>query len=179
MPSRYQRTDYSAVHRDSDASGEMFIPPEAARNEKKCREMNDIFLPSPAGCDPSWAGMLQCRHFHGSLHPVSSLELPAPQLLIAFCLAFAGSADAGRRSGLQDLRPRGAVSPIRPAAPQGHSSRHVTDDSLVGPAWTPDGGHARAWDAGRIRRAGAGLGRQRRALPAGQSGVNRKWKGQH
>ncbi len=43
MPSRYQRTDYSAVHRDSDASGEMFIPPEAARNEKKCREMNDVF----------------------------------------------------------------------------------------------------------------------------------------
>ena len=30
--------------------------------------------------------------------------------------------------------------------------------------------HARAWDSGRVRRADAGLGRQRRGLPAGQSG---------
>ncbi|MGH7784961.1 MAG: hypothetical protein ACREO5_14105 [Candidatus Binatia bacterium] len=32
-----------AARKDTDASGEMFIPPEAARNEKKRREMNEVF----------------------------------------------------------------------------------------------------------------------------------------
>jgi hypothetical protein len=43
MTSRYQRADSSAVSEDFDASGETFTPPEAARNEKKRREMNEIF----------------------------------------------------------------------------------------------------------------------------------------
>jgi hypothetical protein len=43
MTSHYQRADRSAVSKDSDASGEMLTPPEAARNEKKFREMNENF----------------------------------------------------------------------------------------------------------------------------------------
>ncbi len=45
--------------------------------------------------------------------------------------------------------------------------RHMAEDSLVGWAWSPGAGRAPApGRAGGVRRAGAGLGRRRRRLPA-------------
>jgi hypothetical protein len=43
MNSLYQHADTLAVSNDSDASGETFFPPEAVREKKKCREMNEVF----------------------------------------------------------------------------------------------------------------------------------------